>query len=506
MPTDSNIHRRQTIVRNSLFGILAWVAPLTVGMVATPILIRNLGNSEFGLYSVVLGFLAYSFGFGVAKVVIKFVAEFRANGLDSRINDVLSAAFWLSLVIGIAGSSVLILAAPFIVSNILLVPAEQVESAILAVYFASAAMIAGQSGQIFLYALQGLHRFGIILFLTTVNGLMLGLGNIVIALNGYGVVALLAWTFFSAAISSLLYVIAAKRALPSLTIHFRFSSNSITSVVKYASSILTYQALANSLYIFERVWVVRTFGPEVMAFYAVPMLLATYMQSFLSSFSATLFPVMNELLNRGEQQIELYKRGSKIIAAFVSYAVVSSVGLGQVALGLWIDPTFARNSSKLLIIHTTSFGLMSILIMSWQLNEAYGAAKLNVILTAIWAIVTIPMMILVADHWGSEGFAFSRLAGIAVTIPMILYFEKRHFGQALIRFWISVILRLGLSGGILMIFYLLVNKFQPSWLGLIGTAVGGLLLYSLTLFPTGFLKRKDLAEALSLLPVPRGLK
>jgi O-antigen/teichoic acid export membrane protein len=498
--TGDNTMRRQTIARNSLFGILAWLAPLIIGMIATPILIGRLGNNEFGLYSVVLGFLAYSFGFGTARVVTKFVAEYRASGDESKINDVLSATFWLNLSIGLIGSSILIFAAPFIVSEILLISEPQVETGIHAIYFASAAMLAGMIGQIFQFTLQGLHRFGIILLVTTINGSILGIGNILIVLNGYGVVALLGWNFVLAVFSGLVYLIAARSALPTMAIGLKFGADSIRSVSKYGSSIILYQVLANALYIFERIWVTRNFGTEVMAFYAVPMLLATYLQSFLSSFSSTLFPVMNELLDAPARQIELYKRGSKMIAAFVAFAVASSVGVGQIALTLWIDPVFAENARDFLIIHILSFGLTSILIMTWQLNEAYRAAGLNVLLGAIWAAVAIPLMIYAADDWGPKGIAISRLTGVAITVPMILYFEKKHFGQSLLKFWGGVVIRLGFSAGILMTGYYFVGRFDLGWIGLTASVAGSSLLYITALFATGYLKREDVSDFVSLLP------
>src|SRR5215217_7022476 len=112
---------RRGLAVNSLFSVVAWIFPIMLGFIATPILVHGLGSEQYGLFAIVLGFLSYSFTFGVGKVVGKYIPELQAAGETEKVTQVVSATFWFSLAVGIVGSVTLALTAPVIVSRLLLI-------------------------------------------------------------------------------------------------------------------------------------------------------------------------------------------------------------------------------------------------------------------------------------------------------------------------------------------------------------------------------------------------
>src|SRR5215213_1833867 len=112
---------RRGLAVNSLFSVVAWIFPIMLGFIATPILVRGLGSEQYGLFAIVLGFISYSFTFGIGKVAGKYVPEFRANGDDEKVTQVISATFWLSLGVGVVGSVALVILTPTIVTRLLLI-------------------------------------------------------------------------------------------------------------------------------------------------------------------------------------------------------------------------------------------------------------------------------------------------------------------------------------------------------------------------------------------------
>src|SRR5215207_4316027 len=101
--------KRRGLAANSLFSVIAWVFPIALGFVSTPILVRNLGNEQYGIFAVVLGFISYSFTFGVGKVVGKYIPELRVSGESEKVTQVISSTFWFSLIVGAVGSVTLVL-------------------------------------------------------------------------------------------------------------------------------------------------------------------------------------------------------------------------------------------------------------------------------------------------------------------------------------------------------------------------------------------------------------
>src|SRR5688500_14982179 len=216
MSDDATQPRRRSLATNSFLSVLAWVFPIALGSIATPVLVRNLGTHEYGIFSIALGFISYSFTFGAGKVAAKYVPEYLAAGELERAGESVSATFWLSLSIGVVGSLALVLIAPVLVRDVLLVPRELQEASVYALYLAGAIGLVFMLSQVFQYVLQGLHRFDNYVTLTNFNGLLLGAGNIILAMNGFGVVALLAWNRGVMAFTGILFYLRAKHLLPSI--------------------------------------------------------------------------------------------------------------------------------------------------------------------------------------------------------------------------------------------------------------------------------------------------
>ncbi|HVF30883.1 MAG TPA: hypothetical protein VNA22_07930, partial [Pyrinomonadaceae bacterium] len=274
---------RPRIAVNSLFSVVAWMFPILIGFISTPILVRNLGSEEYGLLAVVLGFVSYSFAFGVGKVAGKYVPEFQTAGAGEKVTQVIAATFWVSLAIGLVGSAGLALSADYLVRNALLIKPETQTIAIQSLYIAGAVGVVTMLTQVFQFVLQGLHRFDNYAALTNLSGLLLGGGNILLVLNGAGVRGLLLWNLIVLSLIGFLFYIRSRHLLPSMHLFASVPSPMLKTVVRYAGSIVLYQIFAKVLLIFERAWVTRKFGSEGLTYYFVPMILAIYMHGFVGS-------------------------------------------------------------------------------------------------------------------------------------------------------------------------------------------------------------------------------
>ena len=88
-------------------------------------------------------------------------------------------------------------------------------------------------------------------------------------------------------------------------------------------------------------------------------------------------------------------------------------------------------------------------------------------------VVGIPMMIFAADIWGSEGVAGARLATTLITIPVIVYSERRFLGEVQWRFWCAVGVRIAAA-------ITLTVLIQEVALVLLGQSFAGLLVAGIT--------------------------
>ncbi len=80
MENASQTHTSKSIFRNVLYGLSTWILPLVLSFISTPIILKALGNEDYGIYALVLGLIAYSFNLSFGRAITKYISEYRANG------------------------------------------------------------------------------------------------------------------------------------------------------------------------------------------------------------------------------------------------------------------------------------------------------------------------------------------------------------------------------------------------------------------------------------------
>jgi O-antigen/teichoic acid export membrane protein len=148
----------QSIFKNVLFGFSTWILPLGLSFVATPIIVRNLGNAEYGIYALVLGFVGYSFNFNLGRAITKYIAEYRISGETEKLRDVISSTFFLNLLVGALGVLTVCFSAEWLVINVLRLDEAAQSKSVTALYIAALIIFATSLNQVFNSIIQGIHR------------------------------------------------------------------------------------------------------------------------------------------------------------------------------------------------------------------------------------------------------------------------------------------------------------------------------------------------------------
>jgi len=495
MPVEAAVSRKKRLVKNGIFSAVSWFVPLALTFVVTPIVVRGLGHEIYGLYALILGFISYSFAFGVGKIAAKFVSEYRAAGESEKIAEIVSATVWFSLAIAFGGTMVVVLAARTIVDDLLAIPAEHHDTAVVAIYLACGTITVTMLSQIFQCVLQGAHRFDWYLLLTNLSAALLNLGSAALVLSGYGVVPLVAWNLIIVSVIAALFYFNARRLVPEFRLTTRVPGASWSVVARYGGSIILYQVFGNLIVIVERGWTVRHFGTESLTFYVVPMMLGMYLHGFVGSLVLVLFPVVNELLGDRTRLIELYKKATKLILAIAVFSFISAATGGAMLLGKWIGPEFAEVSYRLLVIHIATFAVLSVGTIAWQITEGFHRAGMNSVMAMLWFVISAPLIIVLSGAVGVEGVALARFAGVLVTIPMIYWVEKRLLGGGLTRFWLMNLPRLALaaiSAGFVQ--WIAFSSLPSSWATLLFGWAAGFVGYATVLLVSGFFDREERAQ------------
>jgi O-antigen/teichoic acid export membrane protein len=477
--------RRISLSRNVLFGFLSWLVPVGVTVLLTPLIVHGLGAEAYGLYALVMGFVAYSFTFNVGRAITRYVALYRASGETDRLTEVLSTTLMLNLVVGGLSASALALSSGVLVRDVLKISPAHQATARLALYMASIGLLLTMVSQVFNAVPQAVQRFDVYSLIVTCTGIVTIGGNGLLVWMGYGAITLVAWNVLSTGLSCIAYLVASRRLLPDAHFTFRIRKDLLRGIVRFSGAVIAYQVLANLLLLFERGWLTRSLGSAAVTFYVVPMAIAIYIHAFISSLTLVLFPLASEAgaSKDFDRLRKIYTRAFKYISLLVVFMVVTlSVGSHRI-LANWMGSPFADQAAPVMTIQVIAFGMMAMLVVPWQIADGLGFPWANALLGSWWLVCAIIFGILLTPMLGIRGMAYSRLIGMTVAPFFVLFVERRVFGHNLWSFWRQLGLSLIISAGLMGLGqYFLFRNIPPGWTWLVlSVAASGLTFVGLLL-------------------------
>lgn len=473
----------KSIAGNVFYGFLTWILPLGLSFAATPTIIETLGAKDYGIYALVLGFIGYSFAFGIGRAITKYVAEYRSSGETEKIRDVISATFFINVAVGLVGVGLIFLSADRIVTDVFKIGEDEQSKTVTALYIAAAIIFFTMLNQVFNAVLQGIHRFDVYSKILNASNFALLSGNLALAWFGYGLLVLLGWNLLIICLTCTVFAVGAKRLLPEFGISFRYKRETLSLVLKYSSGIIGYQILGNFLLLFERGWIIRQLGAENLTYYVVPMTLGLFIHGFISSLMLSIFPLVSELNNDKEKLLRLYTKATKITCLPVVFLATTLIIESRYFLSLWVGEIFAEKSSDLLVLHTITFGLAAILTVSWQLTDGLGFTNYNFRLFSICLLLTVVLIIVLTPEYGNYGIAIARLVGFGAIFFSIFYVEKWIFGAVQIKFWLALIGKLAFAAIVCgLVEKFLIMNLPQTWLSLFLAIGFGGIVYCILLW------------------------
>jgi len=482
----------QRILRNTLYGLSTWIFPLFLGLIVTRVVVRSLGNVDYGIYALVLGFIAYSFNFSIGRAITKYLASYRAAGDTERIGTVISATAFLTVTVAAIGIVVIMSLSEWMVRDVFGIdPGEQLKT-ITAFRISAGTIFVLMLTQIPSAILHGLHRFDIFSRIQNANSIIMMLGNLWLAYNGYGLVALLYWNLAAAVVTCTYAFVSARRVFPEMRFTFRFDREVVGLVIKYSAGVVGYQLVANAFFLFERSWIIAKLGAEALTFYVIPMTIGIYLHGFVSSLSLVLFPLASQFENDRERLIRLYRTATKSLLFIVVIIASSLIAEGKLFLTLWMGPEFGERSYILLVLLTIAFGMAALNIVSFQTAEGLGHPGFNFRNASIGVVLALPVILGLTDDFGSAAVAVGRMLVFLVPFLAILNLERRFLGGIQSSFWLGNLLRFGAAAiAAVLVERVVISSLGMNWITFLLATFTGCVVYVAALWSLGAASADD---------------
>lgn len=476
-------------------AILSYVAS-AIGIISSllfnPIIIKNLGKNEYGLYETIGSFVNYLaiLDLGFSAVVVRYVAKYQAENEVNKRDEFLYTArrIYQILVLAIlAIGSVMycfigtIFGTTF--SN------EELRKAHIMFIIVLMTTCVSIYSQVYGGALTGIERFIVPRLIRIVKIILGKIIAIVIVIYGADSIG---YTFDLFAFEMLSFVFL--KVYSTRFVKFkkcRVAFSEIKELLVFTSFLLL-QALASQLYWqIDKVVLGAMIGTEIVAVYSISLTLESLVSNISGSIKGMLLPRATKLSVEKDKQDSLMPfmvKGGRIVLIGYAIMYIGIACFGREFITLWLGVEFI-DAYMVYIILGLSALLPSILGVGETVLRAYNKHQFLSRVSIIAALINVGLTIIGIKTFGYIGAAYATAAGLIIgsTLFPLLYYKK-VFPFSIRLFLKGVFSKLVVCFLIVTLFGVMLNYAFPvyAWSNLFFKAVIMVFVYILMLYIYGF--------------------
>lgn len=441
---------------------------ILVGLIYTPLMIRLLGQSEYGLYNTVSSTISmlYLLNFGIGSSYIRFYSRYKNSDSEGNISSLNGIFITIFIVI----SFIAIFCGIFLIANIEMVfdnglsLLEYNKAKILMILLTFSLAFSFPMGVFESYIVAN-ERFIFqksLLILQTIISPLLTLPLIFL---GYGSISVVLISVF---LTVLIWISNAWYAIKKLNMKFSFVEWDI-SVFKEIFSFSFFIAL--NIFVDQINWNIdkillgRFRGTIGVAIYSVGYSLYLYYMNFSGSISNVFTPRVHEIVNRckdiNQQKKEL--TGLFVKIGRIQFLILALLATGVLFFGkifitkLWAGYEYLE-SYYVAIILIISSSIALIQNLGIEIQRAMNRHQFRSMVYTVMALINLGISIILCQHFGAIGSAMGTAVSLVLANGLIMniyYHLKCNINICL--FWKEIA---SLSKGIIIpiIFGILLQK------------------------------------------------
>lgn len=476
-----------------------------VGLLYTPYMLRMMGQSEYGLYSLVASIIAYltvlDLGFGNA--ITRYTAKFRSEGKTEEQFEMFGMFFILYIVISIVA---------FLIGVILYFNVEDVfgenmspleisrAKVLLLILLANLAFNFPMS--IFGSIIYAYERF---VFPKVVNIIRVVLNLVVMVYlleNGYRAIAMaVVQTVFNVLTLTMNFIYCNYKL--KIRMYFRKFNLSFLKEVALYSFWIFLNVIMDRVYWSTGQFVLGAFvGTVAVSVFAVSIQLETMYMQFSTAISSLFLPKVTAMVASGNDEksiSELFIKTGRIQFVVMFFIFCGFVVFGRQFVGIWAGEGY---EDVYLITLLFFIALLPPLIQNMGLTilQARNQMMFRSLLCVVVAFVALVLEVLFARWWGGIGcsIAISAVLLIGSGLVLNIYYHRRQ-GLDIIAFWRNILrMSIGPACVTIAFFYFAQRADIESWLAFVEWVVPFAVCFTTVVF---FFSLNDFEKGLIVNPL-----
>jgi O-antigen/teichoic acid export membrane protein len=332
-----------SIGRHTIYNLTGSIAPMFVSVLSVPVYLHLVGDTRYGVLSIVWLFLGY---FGIFDPGLTQAATYHIARLHDAPAKERGDVFWTALVVnlgfGIVGGVVLYLVArPLFVSAFKMPEAMRHEVMASLPWLAASVPVSIVSG-VLGSALQAREWFGVSNMINVLNIFLTQITPLAVAyFHGPDLIWLIPAILLARAIGAVPQFIAVSLALP-LGAGGGFKKSLLKQLFSYGGWITISNLLNPILTSADRMLIGGLLGAEAVAYYTVPFNLISRVSVIPGALAGSLFPKLSR-----RNKVDSGRLASDAVAglsAVMTPLIVTGIVALPIFMKLWVGTAFAVNA------------------------------------------------------------------------------------------------------------------------------------------------------------------
>lgn len=411
-------------LRNIAFNWGAFFISIAVGFFQAPFLVRNLGDSGYGYWSLIATAIAYFgyFDLGIQSSVGYHVALHLADKDGESLNDKVNSALTALMAVG-AVVLVACLGASVVLPRIFNIPA--VDAATVRTAFILMGLVTGAKFpfSVFHAMLVGSQRYDIVSGVSAAVKVINAIGIMAVLTMGEGLAGLAALVATTRMAEGLVLAWFARRAVPTWGFRlFRFRYPSFRAIFTYGFFNFILNVSSQLGAGFWTFILARKLGAAAVTYYSIGAELLPYVAGVAGAVTLPLLQAVipMDVADDLASIRSLYLRGTRYLFALVSLICTNLLLVGEHFLSQWMGPKYLLPEpygSSGMVLTLLTLASMAALSGSVAQQILYGRRKnrlmaayiaMESVCLIIWALILVP-------RYGIIGMA------LATLIPTVFF-------------------------------------------------------------------------------------
>ena len=433
----------------SILSYVQMAIQIVIGVLYTPLMIRLLGQSDYGLYNTVASTISMIsiLNLGFSSGYIKFYSIYKARDEQEQISRLNGLYFIVFSILG----AIALLCGLFLTFNLRLVfenglTSTEYSTARVLMLLLTVNLTVSFPMNVFHCIISSQERFVFLKTVGMVRTVLTPLLTIPVLLLGYGSIGLVTISVLLSFIVDSAYVFYVLVVLHS---RFLFGNNEkglFVELFKYTSFIAINIVTDQINWNVDKFILGRYCGTVIVAVYSVGATLQSYYQMFSLAVSNVFIPRIHKIVNKnGITEAQRYSELTDVFIKVgrIQYSVLALIISGFVFFGREFITIWAGNGYEdsyvvalLLMIPVTIPLIQNI---GTEIQRALNKHQLRSVIYLFMALLNLLITIILCQKYGAIGAALGTTISLVLSTGIImnlLYYFVLHID--VIKFWINI--------------------------------------------------------------------